>query len=85
MRARHELTAGPDTVLLWDADGNLFPSEEPAFDASTDVVNRMLEELGSDERWTSEALRSRSMGMTFRFRTSGWSLMSTASTLLRSV
>jgi beta-phosphoglucomutase-like phosphatase (HAD superfamily) len=63
---RHDLVTAADTVLLWDADGNLFPSEGPAFDASTLVTNRLLERLGSDERWTSDALRSRSLGRSFR-------------------
>jgi hypothetical protein len=29
--------AGAVTTVLCDADGNLFPSEEPAFDASVEV------------------------------------------------
>jgi beta-phosphoglucomutase-like phosphatase (HAD superfamily) len=66
MLCRRELVVGPDTVLLWDADGNLFPSEGPAFDASNVVTSRLLESLGSDERWTSQALRSRSLGKNFR-------------------
>src|SRR5206468_6511581 len=33
------------TILLCDADGNLFPSEEPAFEASAVVTNRYLERL----------------------------------------
>src|SRR5829696_4773114 len=66
MRSRRELRVGPDTVLLWDADGNLFPSEGPAFEACTVVTNQLLEWLGSEERWSSDALRSRSMGKTFR-------------------
>jgi hypothetical protein len=33
------------TALLCDADGNLFPSEEPAFVASAEVTNRFLAEL----------------------------------------
>lgn len=32
--------AGAVTTVLCDADGNLFPSEEPAFDASVEVTNR---------------------------------------------
>ena len=28
--------------LLCDADGNLFPSEEPAFEASAEVTNAFL-------------------------------------------
>ena len=34
------------THLLCDADGNLFPSEEPAFDASVEVTNAFLASLG---------------------------------------
>jgi HAD superfamily hydrolase (TIGR01509 family) len=53
-------------ILLCDADGNLFPSEEPAFDASVEVTNAFLAELGSDRRFTSEELRLASTGMNFR-------------------
>lgn len=53
-------------ALLCDADGNLFPSEEPAFDASTEVTNRFLAELGSPKRFTAEELRHAATGMTFR-------------------
>jgi beta-phosphoglucomutase-like phosphatase (HAD superfamily) len=66
MLYRRDLTVTRDTVLLWDADGNLFPSEGPAFDASVVVTNRLLDRLGSDERWTAQALRSRSVGKNFR-------------------
>jgi HAD superfamily hydrolase (TIGR01509 family) len=52
--------------LLCDADGNLFPSEEPAFDASVEVTNAFLAEIGSDRRFTAEELRLTSTGMNFR-------------------
>ena len=52
--------------LLCDADGNLFPSEEPAFEASTEVTNRFLSELGSDRRFTPDELRTAATGMNFR-------------------
>ncbi len=52
--------------LLCDADGNLFPSEEPAFDASVEVTNAFLAEIGSDLRFTAEELRLASTGMNFR-------------------
>jgi len=52
--------------LLCDADGNLFPSEEPAFDASVEVTNAFLAEIGSDRRFTSDELRLASTGMNFR-------------------
>ena len=53
-------------VLLCDADGNLFPSEEPAFDASVEVTNAFLAEIGSDRRFTALELRLTSTGMNFR-------------------
>jgi HAD superfamily hydrolase (TIGR01509 family) len=52
--------------LLCDADGNLFPSEEPAFEASVEVTNAFLAEIGSDQRFTAEELRLASTGMNFR-------------------
>ncbi len=54
------------TALLCDADGNLFPSEEPAFVASAEVTNRFLAELGDDRRFTPEELRLATTGMNFR-------------------
>jgi beta-phosphoglucomutase-like phosphatase (HAD superfamily) len=53
-------------ALLCDADGNLFPSEEPAFVASAEVTNRFLAELGSPMRYTAEELRLATTGMNFR-------------------
>ncbi|WP_239522742.1 HAD family hydrolase [Geodermatophilus sabuli] len=53
-------------ALLCDADGNLFPSEEPAFVASAEVTNRFLAELGSEQRFTAEQLRLATTGMNFR-------------------
>jgi HAD superfamily hydrolase (TIGR01509 family) len=53
-------------VLLCDADGNLFPSEEPAFDASANVTNDFLAYLGVSRRHTPEQLRLATTGMTFR-------------------
>jgi beta-phosphoglucomutase-like phosphatase (HAD superfamily) len=53
-------------ILLCDADGNLFPSEEPAFVASTEVTNRFLASLGVAERWEPDALRLRATGRNFR-------------------
>ena len=53
-------------VLLCDADGNLFPSEEPAFDASVEVTNAFLADLGSERRYTSDELRHVATGMNFR-------------------
>lgn len=52
--------------LLCDADGNLFPSEEPAFDASAEVTNAFLASLGIDRRYTATELRTAATGMNFR-------------------
>ena len=54
------------TCVLCDADGNLFPSEEPAFVASTDVTNRFLAEHGVQRRYTAEELRIATTGLNFR-------------------
>lgn len=59
------VTAGLRMVLC-DADGNLFPSEEPAFDASVEVTNAFLADLGSERRYTAEELRHVATGMNFR-------------------
>ena len=54
------------STILCDADGNLFPSEEPAFEASTEVLNRLMAELGRPERYEADQLRRTSSGKTFR-------------------
>jgi beta-phosphoglucomutase-like phosphatase (HAD superfamily) len=56
----------PLEALLCDADGNLFPSEEPAFVASADVTNRFLAAHGIDRRFTAEELRLATTGKNFR-------------------
>jgi HAD superfamily hydrolase (TIGR01509 family) len=56
----------PIRVLLLDADGSLFPSEEPAFAASATVLDRLMEELGSDARHDPQALRRATTGRNFR-------------------
>ena len=53
-------------AVLCDADGNLFPSEEPAFVASADVTNDHLEVLGVAERFTAEELRLATTGKNSR-------------------
>ncbi len=53
-------------AVLCDADGNLFPSEEPAFVASADVTNDYLASLGVAERFTAEQLRLATTGKNFR-------------------
>ncbi|CDO90653.1 haloacid dehalogenase [Mycobacterium triplex] len=56
----------PLTTLLCDADDNLFPSERPAFDASTEVTNRFLARFGVSAPLSSEELRTRAVGKNFR-------------------
>jgi beta-phosphoglucomutase-like phosphatase (HAD superfamily) len=56
----------PPTALLCDADGNLFPSEEPAFVASADVTNAFLAHYGVDRRFAPEELRLATTGKNFR-------------------
>ena len=53
-------------VVLCDADGNLFPSEEPAFAASTQVTNQFLAEHGVPRRYQAEELRLAATGMSYR-------------------
>ncbi|MEG9249246.1 HAD-IA family hydrolase [Arthrobacter sp. Soc17.1.1.1] len=53
-------------VILCDADGNLFPSEEVAFEASTDVTNRLAEDAGVPVRFEPEELRQATLGKNFR-------------------
>jgi beta-phosphoglucomutase-like phosphatase (HAD superfamily) len=63
---RPSISDPPVEALLCDADGCLFPSEEPAFDASTEVTNRFLAEIGATARFTAEALRLATTGKNFR-------------------
>jgi HAD superfamily hydrolase (TIGR01509 family) len=53
-------------ALLLDADGCLFPSEGPAFDASVGITNRFLARLGSDRELTADQLRRTATGRNFR-------------------
>jgi HAD superfamily hydrolase (TIGR01509 family) len=53
-------------VLFCDADGCLFPSEEPAFEASALVTNRFLAEIGDSRRFSGEELRLATTGKNFR-------------------
>lgn len=53
-------------ALLCDADGTLFPSEEPAYAASADVVNRFLAELGADRSYRASELQALTNGKNFR-------------------
>jgi beta-phosphoglucomutase-like phosphatase (HAD superfamily) len=54
------------SVLLLDADGNLFPSEAPAFVASADVTNRFLAALGVRATYRPEDLLATTTGKNFR-------------------
>ena len=61
---RPDLTAVE--VVLCDADGNLFPSEEPAFVASVEVTNRFLADHGVERRYGAEELRLAATGRSYR-------------------
>ena len=54
------------TSLLCDADGTLFPSEEPAYAASADVTNRFLTHLGSRRTHSPRELQAMTNGKNFR-------------------
>jgi beta-phosphoglucomutase-like phosphatase (HAD superfamily) len=53
-------------AVLCDADGCLFPSEIPAFEASAEVTNDFLAALGIEVEFTAEELRLTSTGKNFR-------------------
>lgn len=53
-------------ALLSDADGTLFASEEPAFEASAEVTNAFLASMGVDVRLTPQELRRATTGLPFR-------------------
>jgi HAD superfamily hydrolase (TIGR01509 family) len=54
------------TTLLCDADGTLFPSEEPAYAASADVTNRFLAGLGAQRPYAPDELQRMTNGKNFR-------------------
>lgn len=54
------------TTLLCDADGTLFDSEAPAFEASAGVTNDFLRSLGVTSSYTAEELRLATTGKNFR-------------------
>ncbi|WNG88061.1 HAD family phosphatase [Mycobacterium sp. ITM-2016-00317] len=66
LRHLDEFDVAAVRVILCDADGNLFPSEEPAFEASVGVTNRYLSQIGVTRRYTAEELRISSTGKNFR-------------------
>ena len=53
-------------LLLLDADGNLFPSEAPAFVASVEVTNAFLAAYGAPAGLDPEQLRLSTTGKNFR-------------------
>jgi beta-phosphoglucomutase-like phosphatase (HAD superfamily) len=61
-------TFEPGTIeaVLCDADGCLFPSEEPAFAASATVTNEFLATIGAWARFDGEELRLATTGRNFR-------------------
>jgi beta-phosphoglucomutase-like phosphatase (HAD superfamily) len=61
-----ELRLDSVRALLCDADDCLFPSESPAFEASTRVTNQLLADFGVDRRFTPDSLRARALGRNFR-------------------
>ena len=54
------------TALLCDADGTLFPSEEPAYAASATVTNRFLAGLGATRDYEPSELQALTNGKNFR-------------------
>jgi FMN phosphatase YigB (HAD superfamily) len=54
------------TTLLCDADGTLFPFEEPAYAASADVTNRFLAGLGAGRAFAPDELQRMTNGKNFR-------------------
>jgi beta-phosphoglucomutase-like phosphatase (HAD superfamily) len=54
------------TTLLCDADGTLFPSEEPAFAASVRVTQALAQRYGLPDAFSAEDLRRASTGRNFR-------------------
>jgi FMN phosphatase YigB (HAD superfamily) len=66
MRWFGEIDLSDAAVLLCDADGTLFPSEEPAFEASATVTNTFLQHLGAARRFTPAELQAMTNGKNFR-------------------
>ena len=60
------LDADEIDLVLCDADGTLFDSEDAAFAISTIVTNRLLAELGIDGSYTPARLRRWAAGRNFR-------------------
>jgi HAD superfamily hydrolase (TIGR01509 family) len=62
----HAPGRGRIAALLFDADGTLFPSEQPAFEASAGVTNAFLRSVGASRSYTADELRRTTTGLTFR-------------------
>ncbi|WP_138735338.1 HAD family hydrolase [Modestobacter excelsi] len=60
------LDASAAGFLLCDADGTLFPSEEPAYAASAGVTNRFLGHLGAERAYSPAELQGMTNGKNFR-------------------
>ena len=60
------LDASAVSTLLCDADGTLFPSEEPAYAASAGVTNRFLAGLGAERAYAPDELQRMTNGKNFR-------------------
>jgi beta-phosphoglucomutase-like phosphatase (HAD superfamily) len=54
------------TTILCDADGTLFPSEEPAYEASASVTAAFAERFGIEGDFSPEHLRHTGTGRNFR-------------------
>jgi beta-phosphoglucomutase-like phosphatase (HAD superfamily) len=61
-----DLDVGAIEAILCDADGCLFPSEEPAFAVSVMVTNELMATIGSERRFEAEELRRATSGQNFR-------------------
>ena len=66
LRVVREFDPAPITTLLCDADDNLFPSEAPAFAASTEVTNRFLARFGVTAPFSADELQKKATGKNFR-------------------
>jgi HAD superfamily hydrolase (TIGR01509 family) len=66
LRVVREFDPASITTLLCDADDNLFPSEAPAFVASTEVTNRFLAKFGVTAPLGVDELRKKATGKNFR-------------------
>jgi beta-phosphoglucomutase-like phosphatase (HAD superfamily) len=62
----YDLDLSGVTTLLCDADGTLFPSEEPAFLASAEVTRDLAGRLGLAGDFSAENLRRNTTGKNFR-------------------